>query len=103
MYTLIELGHMVEKTLYTKVRAINRYGLVNTMLKLAAQNQVMLASSVWAKTTVATAENTGDTKKYVRLIGSQSQSLDPARHGAGLKVQSRGSGEPKPDLCSENR
>jgi flavin-binding protein dodecin len=38
--------------------------------------------SVWAKATVGTPKNIGDTTKYVRLIGSQSQSFWTAQRAA---------------------
>jgi hypothetical protein len=100
---LFELGHVVKKTSCGKVRAINRYDLMDIMFEVAAQYQFMSGSSVWAKATVGTAENIGDTKKYVRLIGSQLQSLDRSRRGGGLKAYDHGGGELEPNLCSENR
>ncbi len=102
MDVLFELGNVVKKTSGAKVRAINRYDLMDIMLELAAQNQVTSGSSVWIKATVGAAENIGDTK-YVQLIGSQLLSLDQSWRGGQLKVHDRGGGEFEPDLCSENR
>jgi hypothetical protein len=98
-----ELGHVVKKTSCAKVCAINRYDLLDIMFEVAAQNPFMSGSSVWAKANVGTAANIGDAQEYVRLIGSQSQSLTRAQCGGGLKVYDRGGGELEPDLCSENR
>jgi len=76
---------------------------MDIMFEVAAQNQFMSGSSMWAKATGSTAENIGNTKKYVRLIGTQSQSLDRARRGGGLKAYDRAGDELEADLCSENR
>jgi len=76
---------------------------MDIMFEVAAQNQFVSGSSVWAKATVGTPKNIGDTTKYVRLIGSQPESLDRARRGGGLKAYDHGGGELELNLCSENR
>jgi hypothetical protein len=93
---------VVKKTSRAKVRAINRYGLMDIMFEVATRNPFM-SGSVQAKGTEGKAENIGDAKKYVRLIGRQSQGLGRAHCGSGLKLYDRGGGELEPDLCSENR
>jgi hypothetical protein len=58
----LAFGHMVKKTSWGKVCAINRHGQMGTVFEMAKPNRFTSGLSVWAEAELGTAKHIGDAK-----------------------------------------